>query len=377
MKKQTIFKITAVSLAIMSCASVANAQWAVSDATGQRLINAVKGSVDSVRETANIQIKQQDLNQLDTDVRLRAALGQADIARRDFEGLPTVPQCVEITKSRGKADAISASRSTGGGGSASGRAQRNRNELITNVATAQAATLEGKQDIGTCTSLDVAGRIGGCSAPGVLAGADIKIRGLTANTEGGQFSAEGVGGNEQVNLSMSQRGFDAAYKNANDSTMYAAPGVPTADELRRNPVYAAMYNSLVRKLEASKEALLNVAKQYKESPNAPANWAQDRASWQDMFRGETWTPRPSKMELLRFNVYYDYLKPTGYVAPTDPIKVQENMMKLMTINNVLAYENMLKQDQTNILLAHLLTQQTTPVNPAAVNAELAKTKNLR
>jgi len=74
MKKQTIFKITAVSLAIMSCASVANAQWAVSDATGQRLMNAVKGSVDSVRETANIQIKQQDLNQLDTDVRLRAAL---------------------------------------------------------------------------------------------------------------------------------------------------------------------------------------------------------------------------------------------------------------------------------------------------------------
>lgn len=378
MKRKQIFKITALSVAMMSLSSVASAQWAVSDATGQRLINAVKGSVDSVRETANIQIKQQDLNQLDTDVRLRAALGQADIAKRDFEGLPTVPQCVEITKSRGKADSIAASRGSGGGASGAGRAQRDRDAKIVNVATAQAATLEGKGQIGTCGTLEADSGIAGCTGGvGVLSGADINIGGLTSNTKNGTVNPGVAGFRDQVNLSMDAETFDAAFKNANDSTMYAAPGVPTEQELARNPVYMAMYASLMRKLDASKQVLVNIAKQYKESPNAPANWAQDRASWQDMFRGETWTPRPSKMELLRFNAYYDYLKPTGYVAPTDPIKVQENMMKLMTINNVLAYENMLKQDQTNILLAHLLTQQTTPVNPAAVNAELAKTKNLR
>ncbi len=377
MKRKQIFKITALSVAMMSLSSVASAQWAVSDATGQRLINAVKGSVDSVRETANIQIKQQDLNQLDTDVRLRAALGQADIAKRDFEGLPTVPQCVEITKSRGKADSIAASRGSGGGASGAGRAQRNRDQLITNVATAQAATLEGKGQIGTCGTLEADSGIAGCTSVGRLSGADVGIGGLTANTKNGTLTPGVAGLREQVNLSMDEETFDAALKNANDSTMYAAPGVPTEDELARNPVYMAMYTSLVRKLHASKEVLVNVAKQYRESANAPAGWAREENSWRDMFRGETWTLRPSKMEEFRFNAYYDYLKPVGYTAPTDPIKVQENMMKLMTLNNVLAYENMVKQDQTNILLAHLLVQQTTPVNPGAINAELAKTKNLR
>lgn len=392
--KKNIFKTTIIVTLLGISGSISNAQWAVTNVndavyyplyfaptTGLftravgLMISGLKGSVDSVKSTQDIMIKQQDNMEYAQDLRSRMALGQADIARRDFEQLPTLKQCIEMSKNQTAGASVSAAMGgAGSGGNARAGTQVNRERNIKDVATAQAAILENKAALGTCSTVDASAGIGGCGGPGPLAGADTKIHGLLSNVEGARA------GMDFANFSMGANAYTAALKNANDSTMYAAPGLPDPAQLRMNPAYKAAYDTVMNKLSAARDALIEQAK-VTRGGTPPAGsmaekvWSDSRAQYQQMFPTLVYPNNPSLFEMLNFAVHKEYIGVNPEVK--DPVELAIKLNQQVAVSNMIAWQSYKQQQLQTILLGHLLTQQTTPANLQAVNAELAKTKNMR
>lgn len=388
-------KKTVVALSFIGLASVGtlSAQWAVTNVNDAiyfsptgiftqsvgRIMSGVKGSVDAVRETQNIQIAQSDANLEKTDQRNRLAKGVAEIYKKDLEQIPTIQQCVELTNKKANSSAVSASHGAGGGGGrgAGGAAKpdsrEKRQEEVKDTATAQASLLLNKAALKTCAGgMDNA--IQGCSGAGEYAGGDVNSSSVTQNISGKQT------GKDLANFSLNADGFKVAQKYANDSTLYDAPRFLTDDEAKKNPAYVAMYNSVINKLNAANEAILNVAK-IRRAPDtliggaAGANWTKSKGEYEQTL-GLKQPPVPSLFELLNFTVFNDYAGPNS-AKPKSGEELQQDLNRKITLANVIALKQLQSSEQNNILLAHLLAQQVTPVNIQAVHAEHAKTKNLK
>lgn len=371
-----ILKKTLVANIILLAAGMANAQWAVTDNTTHQLLGQVYNQLGKVSTNQSVQISQQDQLNYSADQRNRIAMGQADIARRDFEQLPTLAQCVEKTQQSSKAAAFGGGASANNRvNSASGIKQLNRPARITSTATALAPILEERQEIGTCSTYDAEAKIAGCTAEGNLSGADTTLAGLTRNIENGTKDA---GGNrQQVNLSLTEKGYKAALKNANDSAFANAPGLPKPEQTRQNPVYKAMYDSLMIKLNAAHGALLDVLRMFAVGPTPPKDWSSNSSKWTTIFPGEKFPANPSKMDLYRFESALYFFKEDDLFKKNDQIDVSKRTNDLLALNNMLVFEQLRAQQNNNILLAHILVQLTTPINQDTVKAEMSRTNTAR
>lgn len=390
--------LMAVSLVGLTSFGTLSAQWAVTNVndpiyyplyfgpTGLftqslgRMMSATKDAVDSVREANNIQISQHDANQEDSDKRSRLNQGLSDMYKRDLDAMPTIQQCVQLTNRTANAGATSATFSAGGGsgrgagGVAKANSKEAREDSITSTATAQASLLMNKSTLGTCGGgMDNA--ISGCSGMGAYAGGDINSVSLTGNIAG-------KSGNKDIaNFSMSADGYKVAQKYANDATLYEAPKYADPAQVAKNPAYVAMYNSVISKLNAANEAFLSVARWKVANTGlsgpALANWNNTKADYQATL-GLTPPPAPSLFEMVNFQALNDYAGPNTKdpVALSDQ-EVMRDISKKLALSNVLALKQVQATEQNTILLAHILAQQTTPVNIQAVNAEYAKTMNIK
>ena len=388
-------KKTVLALSFISIASIGtlSAQWAVTNVNDPiyfsptgiftqsvgRIMSGVKGSIDSVRETANIQIAQQDGLQEDTDKRNRIANGVAEIYKKDLEQIPTIQQCVELTNKQTNTSAVSATHGAGGGGGrgAGGApkpdSREKRQEEVKDTATAQASLLLNKTTLKTCAGgMDNA--IQGCSGVGEYAGGDINSSSITQNISGKQT------GKDLANFSLNSEGYKVAQKYANDSTLYDAPRFLNEAQAKKNPSYIAMYNSVINKLNASNEAILSIAK-IRRAPDtliggaAGANWTKSKGEYEQTL-GLKQPSVPSLFELLNFTVFNDYAGPNS-AKPKSGEELQQEVSRKITLANVISLKQLQATEQNNILLAHLLVQQVTPVNIQSVHAEHAKTVNMK
>lgn len=392
-KNMNINKMKKISAAVLALAMLpsANAQWAVTNVNDPiyypayfgptgiftrmvgQMLNGVKGSVDSVRSTQELGIRQQEILQEDTDKRARLAQGQADIARRDFEQMPTIEQCVELTGRGVSSGAARAAMGATGGGS---QDKGYRLSQIKTTAQAQATVLQEKQTLGTCIP-ELAGSAGCSTSPGRFAGGDLNPTGIKGNIDSnGRNPAADI-----KNFSMGAEAWKVAQKYANDSSFYDAPKVATPEQMQKNPGYAALYTAVRAKLEASHNALIDVARIRREgnvdsSSVAGKVWSDARSEYTTLFPALSYPDKPSLFEILNFNIYKDYMG-TQKEEISDPIKLQQELNRKVALANFISWKQYQQQENTNILLSHILTQLTTPVKKDAVDNEHARTMNIK
>ncbi len=382
---------TIMSIMLLSVCNISHAQWAVTNIndviyfspTGiftqviGRLAGAVKGSVDQVAMIQQMDIKQQPMLIQDADRRNRMAMGQADIAKRDFETMPTVRQCVEMTQRGVYSNATTVSLAgpySGGGANMASQAVRAR--TITSTGSAQNALLQSKQAIGTCSGPD--DMAPGCAGapPGQFAGADVNAKSLFSNMD----SNGRTPGFETKNFSLDAKGMDAAAKYINDATLFDAPKYLDPRQAAKNPSYASMYQAMISKLNASKDAMIDVMNMRKGAPLAPNSmaaklWTDSKPIYNAVLPGLVQPNNPSLYEIVNYNVHKDYL---GQISDSGKMEdlIRDNSQRL-ALSNFISWRQSILLEKNNVLLAHMLVQLTTPIKKDVVDNEHNKTSQLR
>jgi hypothetical protein len=389
--KKTVIAASLFLVASATTLTNVEAQWSVIDVNSnsvkqtleksKELLDDIKAGVkgtiqelQGVRQGQEAQVKQVDQYQEDTDKRNRLSTGLADSLRRDLDAVPTIEQCAEMTARSGNSSAVSASLSGGGAGSRStvGTKEYSQSKIVDN-STAQAVVLEGTRDSKTCAGgMDEA--ISGCSGVQTYAGGDVNSSSLKKNYA--SKDSNGI-----MDNSLNAEGIKAAEANARIATMYAAPPSLTSDQAKKNPAYVAIYKPVIAKLNASYEALMEVAT-VRKAPAAVISgvagqaWNDTKADYKQTF-GIDAPAIPSFFELLNFAVMKEFSGPPKKPEPENEKELLIEINKKMALSNVIAMQQYKAAETNNILLAHLLTQAVTPVNADNVRAEAAKTKNIK
>ncbi|NCQ52312.1 hypothetical protein GW796_10605 [archaeon] len=384
MKKNKIKLVSATVLAL-TISSAANAQWAtinVQDFLNRMFqsagSNAIKGAVDLTRSSIDNMVRSQTENQADTDARARKAA--AELAARNAVTpsavkYPTVEQCIEITSQPAKTPSIaSAGRSAGGG--TQGGGPGGKRTLVKSNAALLNKILEQKSTLGTCSD-EVAGAAN-CAKDSTItekySGGDIYPRGIKGNIEGVVSDSDTNAAFK--NHTMTPTGFEVAKKYASDMSYYDKPKVAEPEQLAKNPVYAALYSSMQTKLAAANDTILDIAKQQREADVPPSGIAGQVWSSATDFKTVTGLPdkpsKPSIFDIINYGVSKDFVGN----STADLSSIQE-VNKRLSVSNYIAWQAYKQQQNTNILLAHMLIQMTTPITKAQVEAEFTKTQNMR
>jgi hypothetical protein len=393
MKKNLKLKVISSSVLLLAFNSSAHAQWAVIDPANiaQTTIVAAKSTLTAVydyygmlanaangqgiqenTQAINLMQKQSVLNLETQDMMNRKALGDAKLGSIAYDMLPTLAACAEAsgnTPNSPKGAAGRAAVSGGGGGSQGGEA---RAKMVTSTLAGQAAVLKEQRELGTCIA-ELEGSAG-CSGNGVYAGADMHPRGIKGNVKGIARSTED--GSAYNSYTLDAEAFKVAKKYAGDMTYYDKPKVPTPAQLERNPAYAVAYRSMEGKLDAAQDTFMDIIRFKKESPVSVIGTVPGKM-WSDISDAEytkvtglAKKPRdkPAMYDILNFQVNNDY-----YGNEKADLKSMEEVNKRLALSNYLNWQQYKQQENTNILLAHILVQLTTPVNKSQVDAEFNKT----
>ncbi len=392
MKNKNLTKI-AIATILLGATQLASAQWAVTnvnDIQNRNVWASIKGAVDQVRASVDSLSTLTERMQFDNDTRLRIALGQADIAKKDVAAMPTLRECVELTNKTVNASefgkVVSASNKTsrgGGGGSSGPSATKNpgsqspseRSKQITATLSSQAQTLATKASLGTC-SADLPDGVECNNDNGKFAGGDIYITGIKTNME------DSAKQNSFKNFTMNDAGYKVAQKNINDSTLYDAPKKLPVEQLKRNPIYASLYNTMYARLMVSNDTLHDITKLRKEAEgdlgdSTPVGkmWAKAASNYPKIFGANGIKhpgKKPSLFEMLNYNVYNDYLGVPEEEKPDEEF-FRKNMLEKAALANFIAWKNYEQQENTNILLANILVQLTTPITKQTLETEYTRT----
>jgi hypothetical protein len=377
--KNNKLKIISAAIVALTVSSAANAQWAtinVQDFLNRMFqsagSNGIKGAVDMSKAAIDNLARQNAENQSDTNARNNKT--QAEILARDkitpsVPQMPSIEQCIEITKVEAKAPAVAAAAKGGGGGSQGAGPGGSRTNVKT-TSEALAKTLDQKVALGTC-SPEVQGAAN-CGAGGTYSGADIHPKGVKGNSEGSTSSPTE---SEYKNYSLNSDGFKVAQKYASDMSLFDKPKVATPTQLAKNQGYAAYYAAMESKLEAAHDAVLDIAKVKREGP-VPAGIAgqqwQQATDYSKVTGLKTKPSQPSIYDIVNYSVMKDYVGNSD----ADLSSVEESNKRL-ALSNFIAWKAYQQQENTNILLSHILVQLTTPISKSQVDAEYSKTVNAK
>jgi uncharacterized protein YutE (UPF0331/DUF86 family) len=402
MKKNTKLKVISAAVFLLACNGSAYAQWAVIDpaniaqstiVAAQSTITAAKSTLSSVynyytmmasaangqgiqetTQAVNLMQKQSVINLQTQDMMNRKALGDNKLADIAYQLSPSLSACAEASGNADNAPKNAAGRSAVSGGGGGPHGTEARSKAVTSTIAAQAALLKDQKALGTCIS-ELEGSAG-CTGNGDFAGADMHPRGIKGNVKGiPRGNEDGAAYN---NYTLDSEAFKVAKKYAADMAYYDKPKVPTKTQLEKNPTYAAMYKSVQTKLDASHDTVLDIARFKKEAQNITGTAAGK--TWVDIGNDEfkkvtglnNKPVKPGMYDLVNFQVNNDY-----YGNEKADLKSMEEVNKRLALSNYLNWQQYKQQENTNILLAHLLTQMTTPVNKAQVDAEYTKISSFK
>lgn len=363
--------------------------------------NTIKGAIDTHRAATETQIKQAMLYQRDTDMRLRKALGEADIAKRDFEQMPTLEQCAELSRGKVYAKVLGASENKGstpykpsGDVSTSATAFNDyiNRELVTSQQVNRSQRLKNVKYAKTCTpdladmklcpepgnSASPTAKSGG-DDPFEFSGADIYPYGILGNSSNKEKLDKK---NDFANYSMSDFAYNGvAKKYISDATYGNMPEfLESTEQKLRNPQFVIKYNNMRIKLNAAREALDSIAA-YRIAPSgnlagegsiAESILKEFKENFSILYPYLKQPEFPSVFELMRFNVHHAYF--TKIIPVGDVNKYWEESLQRQATNNMLTLRMMEQQEKTNMLLAHILVQLTTPVNTTALQGEASATR---
>lgn len=340
------------------------------DAQGSAMVNAQNATNASIDTLT----KQQVIQAQDTDMRFRKALGESEEAKRLLASLPKIGQCAEVSKgavgtTQNNAVVAANRRYTSGANGSPARSA-----AVTSTAAALGQVLSQKQTLGTCHA-DIIGSAG-CKEVGDYAGADTDSRGIKGNVKGIAKNNK-PDAPEVNNYTFDKQGLEVAKKYATDATMYDKPKKATPEALAKNPSYAAVYESMMTKLNAANTALMDVAKMSAEAdPKSAAVDYWKKEVTEAKFKKATglteYPKNPSLFDVLNYQVSNDYMGD----EKADLSSVEETNERL-ALNNYIMWQQYKEQRNTNILMSHILVQLTTPVSKQQVDAEFNKTMSYK
>lgn len=388
-------------LGLMAFSSAANAQWAVTNVddpiyfsptgiftqTLGMMIGALKASIDQGNSLAEVRRKQaMDLVQ-NADVRQRAAMGIASMAKTNANLMPTIEQCVELTKR--EAGSYSNQYASYGGSGFSSIPVNAQKMQLTSDSKKLSMALSQKNALGTCSQLDVSAGLDKCSTVGdyggdqsgksTIPGSDVSYLSLKGDTNNSD-KLNGTG-QELANytISTTSKGVDVANQYIANSTLYAAPKMLPPNQLKAHPDYVAAYDQVMVKLNAAQQAMKDVL----SLRIAPGSWPSQGAAYTDWqtassnyktLFGMNPPKVPSVEELMNYKASNDYLG-----VPSDTAQTQEDILKSidrkLALNNFILMKQFNQQENMSILLSMILTQEVTPANMETVNAEYSRIMN--
>ena len=353
--------------------------------------SAITASTDAVRATQDIQIKQAEFNQKDTDQRLRKALGEQAIAQRDIKAVPTLERCVELTASLSRAAATRSSRGSGG------KVEQNidkRLQRVNSFSSSAAMSIEGRQDLGSCTSFEADNKITKCSSAGLYPGGDHKSDSLFINRDMSKSKTiESINGaSERVpsaNYTLDPKGQAVAERYIGNLVASKAPIMLSPAQAEKAPAYMSLYYAVTSRIDIATHALRNiVAWKYEPSPAATGSatyqgfltyWNASKSKYEDMFGDQfTWPSRPSEYEMLHFEImknYADVLGTKTANSVNDGGDTDKQILEQAILNNYLSWLKIKQGEDTNSLLAGLLANNLSPMPLEQLEAERLKAQS--
>jgi hypothetical protein len=400
MKNNIKLNVISVAIGLLSYNNLAQAAWLTIDPANiaQTTISAANSvitaaqtmltkqataingqKIDQTNTQLDVLTQQSVNNELDADIRRRVSGGTATMAEIANKMVPTLAACVQASASvtgSPKGAAGSAANKSSGGGSQGGP---KRSTEVVSTATAQANVLKEQKELGTCAKELMGTAACPTNTPAKYEKGDMQPRGIKGNIE----SLPNDGSQEMFNnytFSSDGTGFKVAQKYAADMAYYDKPKVPTPEQLKKNPAYAASYHSVQTKLDAAHDSIIDILRQRRPSETdvsstAPGKiWADVSNSDYKKVTGLKTKPgnKPSLFEMLNYEIRNDYLGNKD--AKLDST---EEVNKRLALNNFIAWSQYQQQENTNILLSHILVQLTTPVNKGQVDNEFQKTMSAK
>ena len=396
MKNINKLKLVA-SIGLIFTGVITQAQWAtfnVSDA----LYDYFKSQRDYVQNTnleaiqsgQQLQMAQASQNVANADYRARMATVYHDITVQDEQQRPTIAQCIEVSKNQVGVAAVAATNSSSGrtsGGGGRGKdvpptpahyPPADPNKIQENIRTnenAQAMVLNNMKTVGTCSI-----RYGStlCPSNGAYPLADVSTIGLLTNMKPSSGSNVNNGLNEIQNYSMTPAAYAAGQQYINLATLANAPKFPAATDISKNPAYISMYNAFIIKLNAAQDVLTSMLNMRKAPTGANSNFTFANTDigkdWATVFPNLTPPPNPSFYEYLNARTMSDVFGPNTLKDDSQGSQ-QDILVRIQSkiaLNNLLTWQQYQQQEKTNILLSHILIQQTTPVNKDNLDREFQK-----
>lgn len=343
----------------------------------QQMAQVLKGSIDSNTAVAELSVNQRNQALQEEDQRARIRQGQAEIAKADYAALPTLPRCIQLSKSA----AASRVMGSGGGGGSRAGVPAVAAKLAAPLSNLNVANnvLAGKSATGTCTSLDQQEGVAGCSGAGPFAGMDVDSMAIAANmknktTSENSNSTSGSASNTPTNYTLDSDGQAAATQ-----FIANAVGQPplnlTPEQMKKSQSYKALYDLMMTRVNTVRNALLNVVQWKFADPTNNQSmitiWNNGAsADYKNIFPNLTVPTVPSEYELLRYLVYKPFVDPTDYSA-TSGDDAAHYLIKEQVLNNYLQFVIANKLDQLLTVQAVSLAQQLSPLNQQTLATEHA------
>lgn len=336
--------------------------------------NGVAGQVSQLNATTQAAAKKaaevQGAAVADQGSRLRVTMAQQDVYNKVGPNIgkpPGLQECVDATKKQANSAAVAAAGGGGGGGKPSPNGDVTK-EAPKKDADRPAQILQQKAALDACTVNDKG--ITGCDSKGVYAGGDIHPRGMDGDMAGIDIDTD-----KEILKSYTisktagkngSTGWGVAQQNIYNQTKYAAPKGLTPDQLSENQGYAALTAPMNAKLNAASEALLFSARMRQESASAPSGVAGEFWNSGSDYKKVTGLagPAPSKPSL--YDVV-NYSVMNAYTGKPEGSLDEEELNRRLALSNFILWKTYQQQEQTNRLLANILTQMVTPVSASQID----------
>lgn len=337
------------------------------------LLLDVKNAINATRITQDLQMQNDNANIANADARMRSALGQAEIAKKDMEAMPTLEQCVELTGAIGRSSGGGSSQIAGhkifkDGDKRAKSAYSTANTLANVVATRDSDKACDQNDVNNSAF---------CKTVGDFAGASKNSNSLDTNLSVSQ-SKNVVNGQkvQGANYTIPREGQPATISFIENTFIPRPPVNLKPEEFKANPTYKVLYDIVDGRLSVIRNAMGNIAKIRFENvtPNSAFStyWAGVKSHYNEVFPNLTAPVNPSEYELLNLAVNRDYSYYNSFGSDLGTIKA-EDAMKMMartlTYTNEIALLQLNRTEDNNKLLALIASHMMMPITESQLSAE--------
>ncbi len=354
--------------------SVANAQWSVQDVNSNNikkntddLVKAAKTQIsnqEAAKSATEVLSKQMSVQLEETDKRNRSNIALADTIKRDRDAMPTLKQCIDLTRGGSGSSGSKSSRSGGGGSSgtdvnvpgtpafkkAQEAAKSELRKLGMAIETAKAASACGTTEMEKHSKF-----CGEGEDVSKFNGANISPRSLMGNYKDSDSR-------NYKNYTLDADAQKAALQYIQVAALNHLPPVIHKGKVKTNETYVANYLVVANGIQTAADAITNVTSHYNEITNATgANgafqtyWNSVSKSYEDL--GMEKPEFPSLAEMYLLEVQQDY-----YMLNTEKDNDQTEIVQLKNLNRKMALANYLTarqinlQEYQNILMSHLVVK---------------------